>query len=686
MKKFYVILILLCSLLPLSARAQESSVGVVISEINWAGSSASNADEWIELTNRTSETVDIGGWILTGSATGGDALIIEEGSLIEPGKIYLIANYGLNSEKTTLDIEPEYITSNLSLTNSGTEITLTEPNGTIVDEVSENMGSANPFVSIERNLETLEWQEATTSANLLDPDQLGTPGIINETSALSTNEAAEAEELTCMHDLASLRAEIARLESLLALSAESVSIDPIQENDPEVAPVFEEEIRGTVETDEVFEVATLEEDIEIEDESPSTTTSYRPNDVLINEFVSNPELGEEWIEFLTMTDVDLTGWQIQDASGKATLLEGDYMTGDFIVIESPKGQLNNGGDEILLLDATGNIIDFIVYGDEYPAPKKGEALARTLDDEWRITTERTPGQRNTFPVIYEETIETSGEKSEDRSGAIATNEGTTEEIADDDTISASSVEGETEEEVEEADDDTEARVSGIVTALPGTFGKQVAYIDGQQLYFYHADWPELALGDQITVHGEFSTARGESRLKISSQEDIVITGAGTVMPQPAQVSELITITEGTLVQVHGDYITRNGSKLTLEDETGSLVVFAHDNTGITWADHQSAQLEVTGILRFIDGETRIYPRSDKDVTEYVQETEEMTEDKDMGVMMTSENFDSVIGATVSDVSSWGPWIGGTLVTATGAILAYWFVKYRLDLNSTTASL
>jgi hypothetical protein len=676
MKKFYVFLILLCSLLPLSTRAQESSVGVVISEINWAGSSASNADEWIELTNRTGETVDIGGWILTGSATNGDSITLAEGSVIGPSGTFVLANYDLGSDKTTLEHQPDLVTTSLSLSNSVTEITLTKPDGALVDFANETLGSSNPYVSMERDLATLEWKEATTSVNLLDPDQLGTPGVAIGDPIEATTEIEEVETNTCVHDVTALQAEIENLEAMLALYAEPMSIDPIHTEEVEETPVTTEDFEASV-----FE----EEEEEEEEEVAPEPVTYAPEDALINEFVSDPETGEEWVELLAMTDVDLTGWQLQDATGKATLLEGELVTGDFIVINAPKGQLNNGGDDIVLLDGTDGIIDSITYGDEYTAPAKGEALARTLDSDWALTTELTPGERNTFPITYEETNETSSEEPENQPDADPENEAAPKEITVEDAVTASSLEN-AEDDVEEEAADTEIHVSGIMTALPGTFGKQVAYIDGQQLYFYHADWPALALGDRVTVAGEYSTARGESRLKISDQADIVVTGSGSVDVKNVTIAELADLNEGTLVQLHGDYITREGSKLTLEDETGSVTVFAHDNTGISWTDHQSAQLEITGVLRFVDGETRIYPRSDEDVSEYVAVSEETLKEESETMSTAAEDFDSVIGATVGDVTSWGPWIGGTLVTATGAILAYWFVKYRLDLNSSPVQL
>jgi hypothetical protein len=691
MKKLYVFLILLCGLLPVSAGAKESSIGVVISEINWAGSASSNADEWLELYNGSSETVDLGGWILAGAATSGDALAIEEGTELGVGEVLLISNYAAGSEKSTLTVERSLVTSNLSLSNSGLEIYLAMADGTVVDQVNDQVGSSNPFVSMERDLETLEWLPATESMNLNDTDQLGTPGFVEETEVEEFEESevvegsdtaasSSVEEVTsttdaCMYDIAVLQDEIEQLEALLALAVEP-QIDE--------ESVWETDESGGKEPEEVTEEAEeSEQEEKVEEEAiEASPIPYQPKDVLINEFVSNPEDGTEWIELLFMKDVDLDGWTVVDDKGKTTMLEGVYEAEDFLVIESPKGQLNNGGDSVLLYDGTEQLIDSITYGEDRPAPEKGEALARTLDNEWALTTNLTPGERNMFPVIYTEQVIDQDSTDEEEVHTETESEVEINDTEEEITHIVVDIAEVAEENVNTDGIDTEDDVayvgdsaSGVVTALPGTFGKQIAFIGGQQLYFYHADWPELALGDVVSVSGEFSTARGESRLKISSAEDIVVTGSEDLEPHDVDISTIATIEDGTLVRVHGSYISRDGDRLTIEDDTGSLIVFAHANSGISWSHFQSSELAIIGIVRTVDGETRLYPRSVEDVVEVIEEEARGASE------YQTEGFDGAIGATVNDTTEWGPWIGGTIVSATGAVLAYWFVKYRSDINS-----
>ena len=96
---------LLSAVHPLSAYAQDAPQ-VFISEINWAGSSLSTADEWLELYNAGSGNVDASGWVLTGAGTSGDAVALAEGTIINAGSTLLISNYALG-EKSSLAVVPE---------------------------------------------------------------------------------------------------------------------------------------------------------------------------------------------------------------------------------------------------------------------------------------------------------------------------------------------------------------------------------------------------------------------------------------------------------------------------------------------------------------------------------------------------------------------------------------------------
>lgn len=99
--------------------------------------------------------------------------------------------------------------------------------------------------------------------------------------------------------------------------------------------------------------------------------SFKLGDVVINEFVSDPADGEEeWIEVYNNTGraISLDGWTIEEGSGAKTILSGTIDSSatpginNFFVILSPKGNLNNAGDIMILRDDSGNLIDQVSYG------------------------------------------------------------------------------------------------------------------------------------------------------------------------------------------------------------------------------------------------------------------------------------------------------------------------------------
>lgn len=350
MKKLYVFLAgcLLSAVFCAPASAQTAPPDIYISEINWAGSAISNADEWIELYNGSSESVDLGAWVLTGAATSGNALAIADGFIAAPQSTVLIANYGLGNEKTTLAIEPNLVTTALSLSNSGLSIMLTMPDGTVVDEVTEQIGASNPFVSMTR-LEDGTFAASTSSQNLLDANQLGTPGTHSFAPSGSPISGGEtpSDPLPVMEGLgeevpsvteevlpepavelepsAPSPSPIAGGETTEVIEPEPV-IEPEAAIDPppvmeglgeEVPTVIEETIPEpvVVEPVEVVEPMPIPEPIETPEPlallaplAPLEPISYLPGTILINEIVSDPSDGIEFIELYNPgeTEIDLT--------------------------------------------------------------------------------------------------------------------------------------------------------------------------------------------------------------------------------------------------------------------------------------------------------------------------------------------------------------------------------------------
>ena len=168
---------------------------IVISELMWSGSSGSSADEWIELYNRSAATIDLSGWTLTRLSNGEfQVMFIFDTASIASGQTFLIANYTADHEKSRLAIEPQFVSTSISLPNSKLLLQLYDNNptngGQLIDSVDDGRGapfagSTTPKQAMVRiafdqpGNQSTSWATATMQSGW-DPNatEIGTPGSI----------------------------------------------------------------------------------------------------------------------------------------------------------------------------------------------------------------------------------------------------------------------------------------------------------------------------------------------------------------------------------------------------------------------------------------------------------------------------------------------------------------------------
>jgi PKD repeat protein len=120
---------------------------VVISEVFWVGSSRSTADEWLELTSvyeGSGSSIDMSGWLLSTLKSSGEEQIIYRflsGATLGSGDILLISNY--DADQSSLEVEPNIVTTAVSLLNQKLLITLKDASGSIIDQADDGTGA--PF-------------------------------------------------------------------------------------------------------------------------------------------------------------------------------------------------------------------------------------------------------------------------------------------------------------------------------------------------------------------------------------------------------------------------------------------------------------------------------------------------------------------------------------------------------------
>ena len=144
--------------------------------------------------------------------------------------------------------------------------------------------------------------------------------------------------------------------------------------------------------------------------TPATTT-IDWGKIKINEFVSNPETGNEWVELFNAgtSSIDLSGCVLCDSretgcrSVTGTIPAGGWLFSDLFTAIF----LNNDADSAILKNLDNETVDRVDYIAVF-APKKSQALARRTDgadadlsSDWVVTTSLTPGTANiiTAPVV-----------------------------------------------------------------------------------------------------------------------------------------------------------------------------------------------------------------------------------------------------------------------------------------------
>lgn len=571
-KYFFLFGFLLLSLLPF--RSFAASPSVLISEINWAGSSLSAADEWVELSNTTSQSVDLSGWTLTGASSS--PLVIKDGTTLAPYSTFLIANYDASHANSSITQSPNLVTTNVSLPNSTLLITLQSKEGVAIDTAgsggspfaggSAGSGSASDgqFRSMVRTgVETdgslsTSWVAAQTANGVKTTMDVGTPGVYDFAVPQITPETSE-----------------------VVLEAETITI--VSEPTTEVV------------TEPILVVQPV-------------LKTYQKGDLMLNELYSNPNLDEpEWVELVNTTNepIQTEGWSLVDESGAVTLFPlATIGAHELYVIESPKGKLNNAGDTITIKSPTGDAIDSVTYGtDEIDAPAKAESLMRTQTNTWVITTSPT---RQTQNIKTDRVVVTPPAPTQTQ----------TQTPSQASSVAATKM---SIRLAKQAAVGVRVMIKGVINSLPGSLGTRYFYLqdetDGIQIYKNDGVFPDMKIGQAAEVTGVVSLAYGEHRIKAAS---ISLSSSSPRLMDPKPLTHLesnLTVPLGSLVNVSGTVISRNANKATLDVQGKKLVVDVPTNSDVDpEMFSRGMKVAVNGILTESNDQVKLKPRMFEDVS------------------------------------------------------------------------
>lgn len=338
-----------------------------INEIAWMGTEISANDEWIELYNNSENDIDLTSWLIV--AEDGSP-VIELNGIVEGQEYFLLER---TDDESVPGIKADLLYVGV-LGNSGEYLELVNAQGESVQTIDCGegwLGGSNENKLTMSMLADGLWGNSSVSG--------GTPGSENIIDTFDEGESSEDDG-----------------------SENTASGTPYDEIDNE------NEI-----TDNIQAI-------------------IKKGDVLINEFVCDPSDGDvEWLELFNKSNVeiDLDGWSIEDGGNARTVLSGTIGSSGqnrFYIIEKPRGNLNNNGDQISLIDEGGNIIDVVAYGDwddglindNAPLAKDPYSTARTSDGknsgvcakDFAVTLTPTRANYNSITVEISESPKTKQQK------------------------------------------------------------------------------------------------------------------------------------------------------------------------------------------------------------------------------------------------------------------------------------
>lgn len=424
---------------------------VKINEIMY---SPKNAEpEWIEFVNTSDDTVNISGWSISDNSSS--IKLLFENDVIFPWEYFVISD--AESITEIFNIESKLFVVNLpSLNNSGDLIVISDQVGNVVDSVryTKNWGGTN-----SKSLERISLSEVSFSSQnwgTTHNQNGGTPGKINSLtegwidlevtdfytnvestilpSALPTfieyrntgSSLSTGAKLLFYHDfnLDSLHQESELVDTLNIPSLNSGGTAQIEYLIQNLRPGINQFI--------VLIVAPGDDNLSNNSEllvHNAISLNEVRGDILVNEIMYRPKTGEaEWIELYNTSNkmIDLNGYQLADSRssskivGKKTLLlPNEYFVvandssilshykiqSQFIISKFPS--LNNSGDEIIISDSLGRIIDSLEYSSSWGGSagisieKKLPKLSSDKIENWGTANQLvggTPGSINSLTI------------------------------------------------------------------------------------------------------------------------------------------------------------------------------------------------------------------------------------------------------------------------------------------------
>lgn len=412
--------------------------------------------EWIELYNKSSDSINLKNWSVSDVITTPSKVKINQDAVIPP-EGYLVLAKDNSIYDYHFIIPSQVIIINLPVLNNDRDgVVITDNRGLTIDSVFyyKEWGGINGF-SLERISVSALANIASNWKTSIDIEQ-STPGRVNSLTPklydLSITEIITNPRFPVEGDNITISAEV---KNYGGLTAETFSVEFYYKN--EIDSIFimlDKQISNNLQPDETVVVISIKQleniyqkmtiGVRIIFQSDEDTLNnyrekiiepgFRVQSLLINEIMYAPQSGEpEWIEFINVSNdtINLKNWSVSDilpSPKRGIISEEDLLLhpNEFLIIAqdssffnhfqnvntvikvSQFGNLSNITDGIMVCDFRDAVIDSLIYKSSWGG-QNGRSLERvsfeksSADSSNWVTSlspfKSTPGKENSIYSI-----------------------------------------------------------------------------------------------------------------------------------------------------------------------------------------------------------------------------------------------------------------------------------------------
>ncbi|TSC91479.1 MAG: hypothetical protein CEN92_248, partial [Candidatus Berkelbacteria bacterium Licking1014_96] len=551
---------------------------------------AEGTNEWVEIYNPTAFEVDLKDWTISDATTTKRKINLE--AIIKPGGYAVITKD--SSTWSFWTVPDKMIKVGLGynigsgLNNDGDKVILRDAADVVIDQIS--YGSDKDIMELKDVAEGHSLERMPKGGNEFvdQPNPTLGIGLPTATELKLIEIGGNYVEISWDENLES------DFENYIIFQSEDeiIWLETIKIDDPKKIAIKIDNLISGVKYYFKIRIENQEGGFWDSNIISALTKKIYSSAVIVNELLPHPSTGtdNEFIELFNSSneDVDLSGWFLDDIEGGSSpylILSGTIIKANSYLIfykKETKIALNDDGDMARLF-WPDNIL--VSTSEAYKSADYDISWSRNLDNSWLFSTTATPGAANIFTTKQDEIM----------------------------SIPVILV-----EEAKKQEKNEWVKVEGVVTAVPGLFGKKVMYIQdssgGIKIYFDKALWPELSIGDRVIIWGKISISSGEYQIKIYSPEDIRISGHD---PPPTPAKKIIVELGnfvGQLVRVSGRVVKISGSTIWIDDGTGEVRLYFYPATGIKGLGLKKGDwVVVIGILSRTSAGLRLLPRAKSDL-------------------------------------------------------------------------